>query len=428
MVLVRKTELACRNGWDQDLWEPANGTHTITSPDIPMPGEKVQDIRARNSAEYRAPHLVVPAPVDDPTDRVTSISMQPHAPVRTDGPRLATSRSEGADPTTLDPRDAVREARRRRQEHRDVERRQLQLALLKHAGTLLEDADEPHRPTSTNSSADRDVVAPYTIVVSTRSEKPDRLQLPPRGGVGVPSVTGSAPDAIPPIKISATPDRFASRPANDGRHGSAIAQRLGAEVPDAHGPVRTPAVPDRTEPLPTDDVRARVELLPEWQRPRPTSGQLRRDEDRHDLAIRTRPASIPPPIESRPVTWTHAGGRVPVHVPSGSGENRPLPADPIETAVHIRRVVRCCATCRDFKQIGDGRRGWCTNAYAFPERRMVESNELACRSSIGICWLPHDDLWLERADTTHHGRPTPLLDVELGQSSDGKHGMGPRTA
>src|SRR5436305_10343378 len=36
MVLVRKSELACRNGWDQDLWEPgAFGDMPIDLPDAP---------------------------------------------------------------------------------------------------------------------------------------------------------------------------------------------------------------------------------------------------------------------------------------------------------------------------------------------------------------------------------------------------------
>ncbi|HBY44815.1 MAG TPA: hypothetical protein DEG70_00970 [Chloroflexi bacterium] len=41
---------------------------------------------------------------------------------------------------------------------------------------------------------------------------------------------------------------------------------------------------------------------------------------------------------------------------------------------------------------------------------MVESGDLACRSSIGSWWLPNDDVWLDHADTTYHSRPTPLLD------------------
>jgi hypothetical protein len=88
-----------------------------------------------------------------------------------------------------------------------------------------------------------------------------------------------------------------------------------------------------------------------------------------------------------------------------------LAVDPVDNSERLRAVRRCCGTCRDFRRDDDGERGWCENPHAFAQRRMVQSSELACRSSIGVWWLPHDELWLERADITHHGRPTPLMDV-----------------
>jgi hypothetical protein len=100
--------------------------------------------------------------------------------------------------------------------------------------------------------------------------------------------------------------------------------------------------------------------------------------------------------------------------------------DPIDESERLRTMPRCCATCRDFKPVGDGSRGWCENAYAFAERRMVESGQLSCRSSIGSWWLPTDNIWLERADTTYHSRPTPILDEMLHADTDfdGKQTMG----
>lgn len=85
--------------------------------------------------------------------------------------------------------------------------------------------------------------------------------------------------------------------------------------------------------------------------------------------------------------------------------------DPIDRAEHLRGIKRVCGTCRDFRQFGDGTRGQCVNPYAFSERRMVQSDQLACRSSLGTWWMPSDDVWLDGADTSHHGRPTPLLDA-----------------
>lgn len=87
--------------------------------------------------------------------------------------------------------------------------------------------------------------------------------------------------------------------------------------------------------------------------------------------------------------------------------------DPLDHQDQLRGIRRCCGTCRDFRQVGDGTRGQCVNAYAFSERRMVQSDQLACRSSLGMWWMPSDEIWLERADTSHHGRPTPLLDAAM---------------
>jgi hypothetical protein len=91
-----------------------------------------------------------------------------------------------------------------------------------------------------------------------------------------------------------------------------------------------------------------------------------------------------------------------------------LDVDPVDSSQRLPGVPRCCGTCRDFRRDEDGEQGWCANPHAFAQRRMVQSSELACRSSIGVWWLPHDELWLEHADITHHGRPTPLMD-DLGR-------------
>jgi hypothetical protein len=40
---------------------------------------------------------------------------------------------------------------------------------------------------------------------------------------------------------------------------------------------------------------------------------------------------------------------------------------------------------------------------------MVKSDELACRSSIGVWWLPRDDIWLERAESAKVQAPEPML-------------------
>ena len=91
----------------------------------------------------------------------------------------------------------------------------------------------------------------------------------------------------------------------------------------------------------------------------------------------------------------------------------PLLDEPIPPA--LSNLPRCCRTCRDFRPIGDGTTGWCANAFAFPERTKVAANALPCASSLGSWWTPHDEWWLEQADISHHGRPTPNVDEYLRQ-------------
>jgi hypothetical protein len=86
----------------------------------------------------------------------------------------------------------------------------------------------------------------------------------------------------------------------------------------------------------------------------------------------------------------------------------------------LASVPQCCGTCRDFRPAEGGERGWCNNQYAFDHRRMVQRNELACRSTIGMWWIPSDDWWQQQADISHHGRPTPVVDDLLRQLLDAR--------
>jgi hypothetical protein len=83
-------------------------------------------------------------------------------------------------------------------------------------------------------------------------------------------------------------------------------------------------------------------------------------------------------------------------------------------------MTQCCGTCRDFRPAEGGERGWCNNQYAFDHRRMVRRGDLACRSTIGDWWIPSDDWWLQQADYSHHGRPTPIVDDLLRQLLDSR--------
>ncbi|HET8523407.1 MAG TPA: hypothetical protein VFL82_09245 [Thermomicrobiales bacterium] len=81
-------------------------------------------------------------------------------------------------------------------------------------------------------------------------------------------------------------------------------------------------------------------------------------------------------------------------------------------------VPRMCRTCRDFRPADNGERGWCNNNWAFTHRRMVDADELPCESSLGCWWLPHDDIWLANADVARHSQATPLVDLWLARSDE----------
>ncbi len=118
-----------------------------------------------------------------------------------------------------------------------------------------------------------------------------------------------------------------------------------------------------------------------------------------------------------------------------SGETQPLPlvdqAEPNESMdfteeppagdvppdaqAVLDALPRICRTCRDFRPTGDGRTGWCANSYAFPQRTLVRADQLACYGTLGSWWLPSDDWWLQQADISHHGQPTPHVDEFLRQ-------------
>jgi hypothetical protein len=79
-------------------------------------------------------------------------------------------------------------------------------------------------------------------------------------------------------------------------------------------------------------------------------------------------------------------------------------------------IPRCCRTCRDFRPAGSGERGWCNNQWAFKHRRMVDSDDLPCETSIGHWWVPGDEAWQGEFDVSALGRPTPLMDRWFGRT------------
>lgn len=96
--------------------------------------------------------------------------------------------------------------------------------------------------------------------------------------------------------------------------------------------------------------------------------------------------------------------------------DEPSAADvPPDAQALLAALPRICRTCRDFRPTGDGQTGWCGNSYAFPERTLVDADQLTCASTLGSWWLPSDEWWLQQADISHHGQPTPHVDQFLRQ-------------
>ena len=442
MVLVRKSELACRNSWDQDLWELADRPMDIQqSAHIPMPisGGEPQDV-AVIQAELPADDVARAGEMF--TDRITSISMPTRSQLRPGRFEAEAEPDEAAGSELQGSRSSVREARKRRQEQRHLERR-------KHQETVLQRADDLLDKRTPVDEADESIVrvrasdGPMTTN-PVEIEKPQRKhdQPPPPPPPVQPAIKRSEP--APSIEFAATPPTFGNQnppkqskrhpgpgvlPSDETSNGSRSRSALergeteplpsAAEVREAvNNQRKRPTAPSTTQV--SQSIQAHEE--PKSRRETKTRAEARVNAPRADV-----PVDLQPPVEQRQTKWYTGAGKItqPAIVDESPA---PLAIDPIDLARDLQTIRRCCATCRDFKQVGDGRTGWCNNPYAFAEKRMVQSNEIACRSSLGVWWLPHDDLWLEFADTTHHGRPTPLLDDMVSAVPAERQGMGQRSS
>jgi hypothetical protein len=327
VVLVRQSELACRNTWDQDLWEP----HPELLAEEQAAGEVDEVIETQpgtrsTSSIFGGSEIVpIPSPLGEEPDRMTSIRLTPVP-----------------------------------------------------GGEELEPA-----PTMFFDEPEQDVIPVRKSVLGKRMQlEEDRKRL----------LEARRREAL--AEIDSRPGFLGSVRSEDASN-----HPWSAEDIDPSSGAGRPIVPLSEEPMDHQDP---TEQLPigEVQR-------VLRDASRHV------------PTNNEPVV--HVDGNVYGKRPA----RRELPVvqeiglpdsdDPIDRAEHLRGIKRVCGTCRDFRQFGDGTRGQCVNPYAFSERRMVQSDQLACRSSLGTWWMPSDDIWLEQADTSHHGRPTPLLDAATRQ-------------
>lgn len=306
MVLVRKSELACRTGWDEDLWDPRN-------------------------PERERPHLSLVAGEDMVATETPAVPVKRWREPTSPAPPLA---------TTAEPAQETKQpgARPRR---------------------------EMVRKGGAQPLASGGVAAVHSTADSPQSAESKRSVL-------------AAP---------ATRDQQArSRAESATRSGYASTER-----------------PHKTGHVESKGIGS------------------------HDPAVSAE--QLEPASRTTMHGWQQRGATEPFYLPEApTSVQQDEPADMREGWQGMREepliqapgtdlpaIPQCCRTCRDFRPNGDGSQGWCGNPYAFPERTRVSADDLACYSSLGSWWLPSDDWWLQQADISHHGMPTPNVDEYLRQ-------------
>ncbi len=331
VLLVRRNELACRNPWDDDLWQPRPGLETETADEH---DEADRDGHAIVDVPQPA------APLENPTDRVTDVAVR-----RRVGPM---------------PR--------------------------------------PHGwPYSAQHQSDH---------LGEQSHDQDARQTPFRVGVDDVAAWLDEADDTNPVR----------RTIDFARHGSSGTQS-GSWSPSDHS--YTEQLSPITGGSQAAEVEPSLDMPPTFLQPTDPLPDIKQMVDDYSEAptepspsVLTDNATFE--IHQQPPTFTPE----PVSRPSASKKRERPPAqatDPIDSVPWAASIPRCCETCRDFRRNQDGATGVCTNPWAFADRTnaVVKSDQLACRSSIGVWWLPNDDAWRGKFDTEERTRPTPRLDELL---------------
>lgn len=400
MVLVRKSELACRTDWANDLWEGKSEIEPLPITSSPRFSPDSRERDANREYTDRVTAVSVTMPQHGASDTGSSLDQFPthRHPVET--PRESTSHSP-------EPGRAQPEPRR----------------------TIAPKSEPPHQQPEFRAPVvqrrDQPVSHPASSGTPASATWPER----PRTSLTDQNQDFEVPRAAP--REDHTGDRRTSLPSY-GRSASPAAPFNAA----SQGPVPTPKTVNR--PVQSEQREARgSDRVPGVQR----NGQA--------IVAPFSPAPTAPTFGAMPgvaatddvLSQGRSGWTEPFEVapPTTAAPNAPAPAartgiPPEEVAVKAQpsgasrspgtvnqpAIRECCGTCRDFRPAEGGERGWCNNPYAFDHRRMVERNELACRGTIGSWWIASDDWWLQRADIAHHGRPTPIVDDLLRKLLDAR--------
>jgi hypothetical protein len=376
------------------------------------------------------------------TDKVESIVVSPSPRIKPQ-PISASARNADADvpadeAAASDARSAVRAARRRLVEQRAEEQKREQQSRIERAGTMLAGeagvVPEPG-PTAPQPTLDRPGGPSPTTRATPVSMVPDPPVARPGRSVEVQRRIGASQAATvePSVDFPAKPPAFGRSvpPRTTPERAKPPQPARSRDVAPVHIDSRTGG--DRARSQSRRNVEQRTEPLPN---PVGTDGQhqLGRSAAPPALEVSLRQVRRPSPRRDMVVPLASPSRSVVAGDATEGPRKAGVPAlplalkiDPLDEAPLAASLPRTCGTCREFKREGDSAHGWCSQEHALVERRMVESSELACRSTLGVWWLPLDDLRLERADTAHHGRPTPLLDYEVRAGTISRLGKGSRS-
>ena len=450
LLMVRKNELACRDGWSNSLWEPGVWEPEHAAGDSLAESHFAgRPVSPANEREIASAMLASgPRPADERNDdRVLSeIGLPPDD--GDDGPDPVYERPE----RQLDTRSAMVRARENIRERRRVEPRSVlapsgsaaagagaaqagSAGLARPANRITTDVDD-------RAADDGGAVAQVADVVFDAPE-------PPAADAGW--ADDSEPDWYDDSEDAFGEDGEVEHPASGRQVARGLFGGFGRFLTDVYGrttraahpepaapggedrafapeaattsgpePAMVASVPIVTDPVWAGDPEAEFDTMVRRLEP---SGP--------GLAVDARRPPTPGPSErvdagpadSRAVSggiddgdWrgspTAAGDDARWGVFDLDGDfDGPMVVPSPDLAPDLPRI---CRTCRDFRPAEHGGRGWCANRWAFTHRRVVDGDDAApCESSFGSWWLPVDDAWMAVGDVSEHGRPTPLLDQWL---------------
>jgi hypothetical protein len=387
MVLVRKTELACRDGWDHDLWEPRAGQNDPREQNGRGLYRDVARTRPDTAAsgDERATHL----------DRV-STSMDAVVSVRPGDRALAGQDSAGDGPSI---EDRLRQARAK-------------------ANAITQSNRRP--PSSPIIDDGEDQV--WSETISLRGLRSGRRggNMPDDSGLGTPSVPSASESESPragwervpsfgtaQVAASSTfhrppePSQIPDSETPESEFG-AISQARFGQSESGFDRERE----ETSEPVVQSGETEQFDFVDESENPAMQGDSDERGSyrfNRDELESEQSPDGFDEGAESLDSSFDTEEPPVSAHQNGRSG------AGVAEWQIPLN-VEQCCRTCRDFRPSGNGERGWCNNPYAFEKRQEVDAASLACRGAFGSWWAPTDDWWMERADISHHASPTPLVD------------------